>query len=78
MIITATSQPLRVDYRVQGKTYSENMEGDASKDTAEGTVYPFDSKEVAPGEAYPVPGNADVLRIVRLGGAAQPNAQDAA
>ncbi len=78
MIITATTKPLRVDTRTKGKTYSENLEGDASKDTPQGTAYPFDSKEVQPGESFTIGDDVDLVGVKRLGDAAQPNAQDAA
>lgn len=78
MIITATNCAVRVDTRTKGKTYSEGLEGDASKDTPQGTAYPYDSKELKPGESYTIGDDTDVVQVARLGDAAQPNGQDPA
>lgn len=70
MQITATDKPLRVDYRVAGKTYNQSAEpsGPYNNDTA--STYPFDSADLQPGETLNVSGGTKVIRIVETGGIA--------
>lgn len=71
MKITADTVDLRVDYRAPGRVYSESLEG-GHFDAGDRTTYPFDSEVVPAGTTWAPPAGAKVVRIVELGGAAEP------
>lgn len=82
MLIKATDKPLRIDFRVEGKVYSENMEA-GHFDSANRTTYPFDSATIQVGETWDSKSHdgaketIHVIRIVELGGNAQETEQTA-
>lgn len=75
MIITATTRRLRVDTRTAGKSYSESSEINPNQDTAERSVYPFDSRELNTGESLTLSDDVELVGVKRLGDNAQPTEQ---
>lgn len=71
MKITADNVDLRVDYRAPGRVYNESMEG-GHFDTGDRTTYPFDSELVTAGSTWSPPAGSKVVRIVEMGGNAEP------
>lgn len=76
MQITATNKPLRVDYRVKGKTYSEGSE-QGHYDEGDRSTWPFDSVELAVGQSINLGEGDTLVRVTPLGDAAQPVEQPA-
>ena len=71
MKVTATNFRVRVDYRIDGKFYSDGSQEEVSFDDGERTSYPFDSKDLEIGESFEVPG--ELVRVVEY----TPTAPDA-
>ena len=70
MKIVATNHPVRVDYRIPGKTYSEGGHEGEPFNTDERSSYPFDSVEIAPGQEF-VGQGFQVVNAVELVGASE-------
>jgi len=62
MKITATTVRIRVDYRIDGKFYSQGSQEEPSFDDGARTSYPFDSKDLEVGESFDVAG--ELVRVV--------------
>lgn len=71
MKVTATNVRVRVDYRTEGKFYSQGSQEEPSFDDGARTSYPFDSKDLEVGESFEVAG--ELVRVV----AYKPTAPDA-
>lgn len=75
MRVTATNKPLRVDYRLAGRSYN-NTNGDIgdAQETDTRTAAPFDSMHLAVGQSADFEDDTDVVRVISTGDNPQPEA----
>lgn len=70
MKIVATNLPVRVDLRRPGKFYNVGPADQVPFNNDTHSSYPFDSLELAPGDAFDADG-VEIVRAVELTGAAE-------